>query len=183
MELKDLPKLQEQLNKTLALMVELHTVTLPEIKKNVTDITNGVKNGFNTSILTEQARKSINNGISQSDVGQLKDKVKEATEHLKNSIASAESSATSYTQKFNLYGIIWVSLLSFLIGIAIAWGCMFSYSIRKFDKYRYVIGVTNRYVEFINKSCKMKTSFAKFVGQKEFDCEKQWSSATELLRD
>lgn len=183
MELKDLPKLQEELNHTLALMVELHTSTLPEIKKNVTDLTNGVKDGFNTSILTEQARRSVNNGINQSDVGQLKDKVKEATECLQHAIASAQKAATSYSKKSNRYGIIWSSSASFLLGIAIAWGCMFSHSINKLDKYQYAISVSSRYADFINKSCEMKKSFAKFEGQKEFDCEKQWASAAALIKD
>lgn len=183
MELKDLPKLQEELNKTLELVLELHTATLPEIKKTVTDLTNGVKDGFNTSILTEQARRSVNNGINQSDVGQLKDKVKEATEHLLHAISSAQRSATSFSKKSNLYAIIWSSSASFLLGIAIAWGCMFSHSINKLDKYQCAISMSNRYADFINKSCEMKKSFARFEGQKEFDCEKQWESAAALIKD
>ena len=69
-----------------------------------------------------------------------------------------------------------MGVICFVLGACLMWGWQYS----RIDKYQYAIEQTNAMAGYINSDCKIKQSYAKFVGQ-TINCDQNWSSPTTIL--
>jgi ABC-type Fe3+-citrate transport system substrate-binding protein len=160
----------------LALLVDVSDERIPQLRKYIENIIGKIQYGIDVSKLKETVQSTINNSIETANytkmlatAKEIKEAVSQATQTFKDYEKHVESISTWQT------GII-AGVLSFVFGVAGMWA--FQYN--RIDKYQYAIEQTNAMSGYINSSCQIKQSYAKFVGQ-TIDCDTNWASPSSLL--
>lgn len=175
-ELQELKDQLDRVDATLGLLIDVSDERIPQLRKDIENIIGKIQSGIDVYKLKETVQSTINNSIETANytkmlatAKEIKEAVNQATQTFKDYEKHVESISTWQT------GII-VGVLSFIVGVAGMWA--FQYN--RIDKYQFAIDQTNAMAGYINSSCQIKQSYAKFIGQ-DMDCKQNWSSPTSIL--
>ena len=175
-ELQELKDQLDRVDATLGLLIDVSDERIPQLRKDIENIIGKIQYGIDVSKLKETVQSTINTSIETANytkmlatAKEIKEAVTQATQTFKDYEKQVESISTWQT------GIV-VGVICFVLGVTGMWA--FQYT--RIDKYQYAIDQTNAMAGYINSSCQIKQSYAKFIGQ-TIDCDTAWLSPTAIL--
>lgn len=175
----DLQELQQQLNnieELLALIVQVSDEKVPQLRKDIEQIIGKIQTGIDVQRLKEKVQVTIDNAIESGNYTKILATAKE----IKEAVNDANRAFSDYEKEVKSISTwhtgLTVGAICFVLGAGVMWGWQYS----RIDKYQYAIDQTNAMAGYINSDCKIKQSYAKFVGQ-TINCDQNWSSPTTIL--
>jgi glycerol kinase len=185
--LEQLPKLQEQINQTLATLLSLEEEMLPEVQKKIQNIAELLTVGFDESKLKTQVVIALNQALTSSQIADItksakgyQDTLNSSIKNLQTTILQIQGQANQYIEKTATHKSIYVGIitgaLAFVAGAAVVWGVQYN----RMDRYQFAIGQTDTMARYINSSCKIKQDYGKYIGQPIENCN-NWYAPTEII--
>ena len=175
--MSELAQFTEKLNRTadtLNLLVEVSEQTLPKIAQDVKNITEGIQNGFNEELLKYQAKKSINEALTESNVMMLNNKVLQSARALEEAVDHSYRRVENLRRNASIWKLVYCGLLCFLLGALSLFGLDYT----KVSELQAQIGTLNATLNqrnaFINSTCKLKKEYAASINS-TIDCSQYWN--------
>jgi ElaB/YqjD/DUF883 family membrane-anchored ribosome-binding protein len=181
----DLQELQQQLNnieEVLGLLVHVSDEKIPQLKNDINDIVKNIKGGFDKEELAKQIRTVLNQVINQSDYSKLQANIDTTTKKMIDAVETSSRQVDQWRDDYHSRSMWYFVLVSLVVGVGIGIGGSYYVTMKKFTQYQDVVDATSFYARYINSSCKIKTDFAKFIGQSQkYDCNTSWISGSDYL--
>lgn len=111
----------DRVDKTLALLIEISEEKTPQLKRDILEIAGTVLDGFHMEQLTEQARRSINTAINQSELKKLQQDVNESSEKIKSAVYGAQQSFDNAKNGKGFRVALLSGVVCFAIGVCLMW--------------------------------------------------------------
>ena len=185
---KELSSSLTQLNDTLQLLVQLNSEVVPQLRKQIQDISDAATGGFNTRLLVHQANQAIQAVIQEVDLTQLNHQVRETAQILDASVSSAVKQHSILQKSFNWLISTGFAILAACLGVIITW--YYNHSLidgyqskitayqNKILAYQYAIDKGDQMANFISSKCTYMLNFADYIGVNKNEVHtKQWIKA------
>lgn len=181
----DLVELQRQLNsieELLGLLVHVSDEKVPQLKSDINDIVKNIKDGFDKEELAKQIRTVLNQVINQSDYSKLQASIDATAKKMIDAVETSSRQVDKWRDNYQSRSKWYFVLISLIVGLGLGIGGSYYITMKKFTQYQDVVNATSFYARYINSSCKIKTDFAKFIGQSQkYDCDTNWISGSDYL--
>jgi hypothetical protein len=178
--MSDLIKLAESLkhtDATLKLLIEVSDQSLPKIAQDVRNITEGVKNGFNTELLKYQVRKTLDESLSESNIAVIKMNADQTAQTLATAVQKAANAAKEYKESSNFHNLVLTFLIALIIGLLAGSLLMWSSQYSKIEQLQADNKACYRGLSylsaFLNTSCSIKKAYGVYSGHPVHDCSKR----------
>lgn len=179
----DLVELQRQLNsieELLGLLVHVSDEKVPQLKSDINDIVRNIKGGFDKEELAKQIRLVLNQAINQSDYSKLQANIESTAKKMIDAVETSSRQVNQWRDDFHSRSKWHIALISGVVGVLLGAGLLWWLQNSRIDKYQVAISQTNAMAGYINSDCKIKQSYAKFVGD-SITCDKEWASPSSIL--
>ncbi len=164
----------------LSLIVSVSSEQVPQLKSDINDIVKNIKGGFDKEELAKQIRTVLNQVINQSDYSKLQVSIDSTAKKMIDAVELSSRQVDKWRDNHNSRSKWHIALISGVLGVLFGAGLLWWLQNARIDKYQVAISQTNAMAGYINSDCKIKQSYAKFVGD-SITCDKEWASPSSIL--
>ncbi len=164
----------------LSLIVSVSSEQVPRLKSDINDIVKNIKGGFDKEELAKQIRTVLNQVINQSDYSKLQVSIDSTAKKMIDAVELSSRQVDKWRDNHNSRSKWHIALISGVLGVLFGAGLLWWLQNARIDKYQVAISQTNAMAGYINSDCKIKQSYAKFVGD-SITCDKEWASPSSIL--
>lgn len=164
----------------LSLIVSVSSEQVPQLKSDINDIVKNIKGGFDKEELAKQIRTVLNQVINQSDYSKLQASIDSTAKKMIDAVETSSRQVDKWRDNYQSRSKWHIALISGVLGVLLGSGLLWWLQNSRIDKYQVAISQTNAMAGYINSDCKIKQSYAKFVGD-SITCDKEWASPSSIL--
>lgn len=164
----------------LSLIVSVSSEQVPQLKSDINDIVKNIKGGFDKEELAKQIRTVLNQVINQSDYSKLQVSIDSTAKKMIDAVELSSRQVDTWRDNHNSRSKWHIALISGVLGVLFGAGLLWWLQNARIDKYQVAISQTNAMAGYINSDCKIKQSYAKFVGD-SITCDKELASPSSIL--
>ena len=164
----------------LSLIVSVSSEQVPQLKSDINDIVKNIKGGFDKEELAKQIRTVLNQVINQSDYSKLQANIDATAKKMIDAVETSSRQVDHWRDNYHSRRKWHIALISGVLGVLLGAGLLWWLQNSRIDRYQVAISQTNAMAGYINSDCKIKQSYAKFVGD-SITCDKKWASPSFIL--